>query len=838
MFQEAIYTRCRYGLDITKNGQSIKGDGYKVYACSPSLYQQGPGPIGLPFLQRALESKQSFRDPEVMDDAYLYYRPEGSSGMLLDHHPVHFDPPEDADWGTRPGNVINQMFVGDFSAVYPYEFFGDRAIWDAQARDEAYYYHNEPAPLPERESLEPAGSITLDEIAAFVSAGRQQALAKAVAFLLEQYAQAPEKRRYLVIQDEDQHSLELWIAAIESAFSPRIAAGLPFATRMANLQVDNRYTVDPQGRFQLKIDLQDAHQSLRLRAMVVGYDLRLGQKLRALPNQPYVLLDGTAKSATFDADDSAPYFRAAAAQDEELLDFCREFLQTFGIDEPTPQIAQLFDAYRALSAPEGLSAASMAEIFRLLAPYPVHWSRWAQRIYSCAGERVRDFLKRDPVNAMAVVNWILRTAPLAGDDEAPVRLKKAVSAVISDALFVEQHADEARAIWSELRKCGFAKDISRYLTEERVIRYYEQQLCALRPDAAQVLMAVEADCSRILGAARRESLDLVTAACAVSYVRCGRTDLLGSLQRELEKIPGVDPLDVLLTVSRGVGTESAEAIREHLVDADRSVYASPQSLDAFCRRVRQAGAPELASAAMARYVQSLKTLPELDRFARSLPEAASLSAAERGALYAKIDAALPLDARGSKALAAFLQQQRTKGSPALPVSAHLAALTLLEDKRRSGSLDAALAPFVAQGFPSLDDEAYVSQLGAALVRLRLSDAEEAYLCKVLVCAPVAYLTEYLRGMLGVAEKEMDRWSYIIGFCNSIKDKDARNRAYNDLIGAMVAFKLSRKQAERLTPHDRNAVTYYNAAFAAAEKRLQAEAQQRGRSFLGSLFGRK
>ena len=85
-----------------------------------------------------------------------------------------------------------------------------------------------------------------------------------MAFLLSQYSLPTENRKYLVIQDEDAAKIELWIAAIQSAFSPRMASGLPFATRLDKFTNTNKYTVNLNGHYQAQMNLQDPNQRLRL----------------------------------------------------------------------------------------------------------------------------------------------------------------------------------------------------------------------------------------------------------------------------------------------------------------------------------------------------------------------------------------------------------------------------------------------------------------------------------------------------------------------------------------------------------------------------------------------
>jgi len=251
MFYELIYTRCRQGMDITKKGQQISSDGYKVYSCTPAIMEEGK--VDLQFLANAAQAKQSFTDPDFMDDAYLYYVPDTGAAFLVNFFPVPFDANAQGDYSRRPGNFLNHALIGDFSNFYPYELFKDESVWSAKTKGEAYYYENLPSALPERNDIsDPPGQYGFDEIGSFIKDGREEAFKKAVSFLILQYKEEPEKRKYIVIKDDSSKNIELWIAAIECAFSPKIASVIPFASRMEKFTNVNKYTVK-LGLFQTQI---------------------------------------------------------------------------------------------------------------------------------------------------------------------------------------------------------------------------------------------------------------------------------------------------------------------------------------------------------------------------------------------------------------------------------------------------------------------------------------------------------------------------------------------------------------------------------------------------------
>ena len=118
-----------------------------------------------------------------MDDAYLYFVPDIGHRYFLNFHPIQFDREATGDYAHRPGNFINQVFIGSFEDFYPYEAFGNKTLWNAQKRGEAWYYENQPTPLPTRHDLSDSiGNICLDDIASFISAGRRDTLKRCEAF--------------------------------------------------------------------------------------------------------------------------------------------------------------------------------------------------------------------------------------------------------------------------------------------------------------------------------------------------------------------------------------------------------------------------------------------------------------------------------------------------------------------------------------------------------------------------------------------------------------------------------------------------------------------------------
>ncbi|MDR0663143.1 MAG: hypothetical protein LBF80_03570, partial [Spirochaetaceae bacterium] len=476
MFSELIYTRCRQGIDILKPGKTISGDGFKVYSCTPALMKDGGA--DLPFLFDAVQKRQPCNDPDFMDDAYLYFVPDKGERFMVDFHPVPYDPNAKGDYSHRGGNLVNQIIAGDFSGFYPFELFRDDDLWNAKGRGEAYYYETPPAPLPARDVENPAGQINTDDIAAFISDGRKEAFMAAVSFLISQYEQPPENRKFLVIRDESSEKIELWIAAIELAFSPRMASAIPFATRMDKFASANRYTVNQMGVYQTQINLQDPNQKQRYRAMLVGVDQRdrvNTAAARPLVNSPFVLLDGKEKRAAFEADTSHRYYRLISAFDHKHRTFCREFLQMLDIATPSSDIYRLFDCFTVLKDTDSLpNVQTLEKILSELGRYGVFKSPELLNLYNRIKAELARFLRDDLNSALHIIEWLQKVSKVVGDNDAPRQFTGIVCKEFAEQVFNKPDARRIAGLWESIRNTEFASGVAEYLVALSTLQTYKE----------------------------------------------------------------------------------------------------------------------------------------------------------------------------------------------------------------------------------------------------------------------------------------------------------------------------------------------------------------------------
>ena len=801
MFSELIYTRCRQGIDILKGGKPITTEGYKVFSCTPSLL--GGGACDLPFLLNAAQAKQPCSDPSFMDDAYLYLVPDTGDCFMVDFHPVPFDADARGDYSHRAGNFINQILIGNFTWFYPFEMFGDASIWNAKARGEAYYYENAPVGLPPRSDVsDPAGRFGLDEIGAFISDGRKEALMCAVAFLIGQYGRPPEERRFLVVRDDSSEKIEMWIAAIEHAFSPRMAASVPFATRMDKFATANRYAVNQSGAFQAQINLQDRTQRIRNRAMVVGVDERdraNAASARPLANSPFALLDGKEKRAMFEADTSHRYYRFITGFGDAHQSFCREFLQTIGIAAPGEGIYELYDAYSVLEGPSLPGVEAMERVTDTLGKYSLFKSGRLRVIYGRVSAELPRFLEESPQRALRIIGWLLAVSRVIGDGGAARKLTRTICEAFTDRVYVKPDADRAIEFWQSIRASEFAEGVAEHFLDPATQQSYEDCFCRFSSADVVAFTQISIDCTSCLGPVRAQDLQELLS-WSLSYC-CENGDdgaarkILGSLSLT----GGVNARDMLFAVAGSLETEWADFIVMLIVECDGRVVASDSEALAFVRRLHSEGLGHLTAPALKSRIRALAGAAEIDRFARLLESFTALGSDDMAGLYEALDERLDIAEKGSSGVALAIQQNKPQDAVCAN-SAHLYALEALDDSQKRADFASIFNELnKRQGFPSLDDRDYIRTLVDRLSRAQLGPGELEYVVNLFSGSP-PYISELAETILaGTTPKKNDEWNTLMNVaarngdpaiydavlngCLKLKHVD---RALDQLLGALTA----------------------------------------------------
>ncbi len=466
MYSELIYTRCGQGIDILRDGAIIPNQGYKVYSCSQSLLK-GKHQLDLQFLLDAVQTNQP-------NNAYLYYIHEiGKDGFMINFHKV-----DSSSTPNYRGCFLDQAIIGDYKQLYPFELFENNSIWNAKQREHSYYYDNPPPKnhLESRTDINNAGgNININNIYEFINDGRQEALKSAVAFLIYQYQKPPEERKYLVIKDETTKNIKLWIAAIESAFSPKIAAAIPFATQMNDFTESmqgNLYTVNERGIYQQQINLQDKNQKIRYRAMIIGLlenDSNSTHKTNTFANSDFVVLDGTAKKAMFEVDiqKNENFFKFITRFDDKHQIFCHDFLQSSEVLYPSEDIFKFFTIYRFFKQIElpnftidDDTVEKTRNILSILNEYKLSSSNTLEQAYDNIQSKIPEFLQQDICNTLDIIKLLQNVATIIDKPYSSEEFTQSIYQEFKNQIFTKLATDRKLELWNHIKESIFFESIA------------------------------------------------------------------------------------------------------------------------------------------------------------------------------------------------------------------------------------------------------------------------------------------------------------------------------------------------------------------------------------------
>jgi hypothetical protein len=695
MFFELIYTRCRQGIDLLRKGQTISNDGYKVYACSSALMNESM--VDLPFLVNAVQTKQSYNDPDFMDDAYLYYVPDFGKSFLLNFFPVHFDANAQGDYSHRPGNFINQVLVGDFHSFYPFELFKNKNIWTARTKGEAYYYENVPNDIPARNDLSVEQSYySYEKIKAFIADGRKDALTSAISFLITQYKEEADKRKFLVISDDSSEKIELWIAAIECAFSTQIASSIPFATRMDKFLNANRYTVNNAGAFQTQINLQDPNQKQRFRAMIIGIDERDRANINSahpLANSPFVLLDGKNKRATFETDTSDVYYNLVTSFDDIHKRFCREFLPIFDISTPTTELFSLADIFIKLNKPMS-NTFEMAEALDVLEKFQVSdIPMFKIYIYNTVCQNIPRFFQEDVSCALRIINWLLKYSSIIGYNNAKQKYQEIVHKIFKN--FVNNKHENA------------IKFTVAYLEHQTLIDIFDRQMAKEIINEGLKICFYYKD---------KES------GCKIVKIL---------MQRANDNVQGF-----ILSLAMSSEKEFAEFLVGIILNSDNSIMDSDSSVRSFCAKLNNSGLKHLVNDILIKWFIKLKSSSEFELFIDLVKEVGHFENEELTKIFVSIDSKTPLFSKNTSELAKQIQKNKPIDTVCMN-SAHIYALDILSGKHKYQNLIGEFENLVNQNFPSICEPEYIDLFVKNLLKIQLTSKDLDYIIKMLEVAPIA-----------------------------------------------------------------------------------------------------
>lgn len=828
MYYDLIYTRCRHGVDILRTGQSILSDGFKVYACSSAIYREDIA--DLQFTMNFVQKRQSFSEPDFMDDAYLYAVPDKGLKILNVFHPVPYDLSVTGDFAKRPGLYLNHSILGDFSEFYPYETFHDRGIWTAQENNEAYYYEQEPMDISPRNLNLGESCYDFLKIGNFIKDGRQRLLKKAIAFLIEQYTLPIEERKYLVIKDESSENIELWIAAIELAFSPKIAAGMSFATRMDKYVTSNIYYVNNKGTFSQKQQNSDGNHA-RFRASIVGVVTKdKANSVRMADGAQFAVLDGEKKEALFECPTNGRYFQIISSFDDIHRRFSREFLQSFDIMCPTEEVKKLAEAYDVLCGSAFGTPSEYAKALIMISKFNFIMTPIMKEIYDKVNERLNQFIKNDLEKSLPILNWIGKSAGIMGDIEAKTRISSIITKNAESVFFTEYKKGGFAGFWENIKNGAFVTDLSKLLNDEQKMDEHAEVI--RKYDSSDAAKFVEIYCSVC-----REHIEKGDEDAKMVIAHCVSTCRKQTSFKDIESIVGVLG-DILETKTYTFIIESVKIYEPEMIDIITNYIVKNEkvgkgSLDdaiAICEALTDCDTDSYSLEIMSRYIEHAKIPMDLKLIASRVERVDCFNAPIRKRIFEMLDEAIDMTNTDSDILAASIQSNKPKGVVCIN-SAHVMAIDAIRNNEKGESLRDKLMPYVEQEFPSINKKVYVSQLVAAVLNANASTGDYEYLLELITLANDMYGRMYFASIVDNAERCHDKWNKTVAFIANCPDAKVQGKLARALNSALIESGMKKKSMETLRKllTEKSVKKYFDSVVGNAVK-------EREKSVVSRIFG--
>lgn len=794
MYYDLIYTRCRRGVDILRSGQPMLSDGFKVYSCSSSLYEGNTADLQL--IMNSAQKKQSFNEPDFMDDAYLYCVPDTGLNFITGFHPVPYDLSVTGDFAKRPGMYLNHIIAGDFKDIYLFETFHSKDVWTAQENNEAYYYENETEDTAGRNLSVSQPQYSFKDIGDFIGDGRKEALKKVIGFIIEQLSKSPEERKYLVIKDSTSENVEKWIAAIELAFSPRMAAKISFATRMDKFATSNLYYVNADGTFSQK-QQSDASNSPRFRALVIGViDKDKANTVRPVNDAPYVILDGGKKQIEVSLQLSEPYYDLITSYDEMHEKFVRDFLQSFEIYNPGLELFGLATAYESLCGTSFGTVDEYATALNTLNRYKFAKSDSVCEIYKKVQERLDHFVKNDLKKSLPIINWVGKTAEVVGDTEAKEKLSGIISGSAKDALFYNYKKGGVKDFWNGLKGGSFIKDIEVLLSDEHCI---DEGITAIRKyDSADAVAFLNLYCEAC-GDKIKHGEDTAkvvvsscAAACSKTYSSNPYTEIISALSGVLEG----KALSFLMKSVKTYEPEALDSVVGSIVKGKESGKGKIEDAFSICGSLADCDMSNHQLTILRRYIDNTKDFMDLESLSEKTANRDFIDSVTRRRVYELLDEKVKYGDMDSAILSASIQKNKPSDAECQN-SAHIVAIDALKRREKGESIRECLSPFVEQGFPSEMPRQYISDLSLSLLRKETTRSDQEYVVKLLANAPDTYMHVYLSELVSVAARKTETWNWTVTAIASYPDARIKSKLMRALGGSLTSSSLKKKNIDSL-----------------------------------------
>jgi len=609
MFYDLLHARCFRGYAIETNFQKRLNVGLKEFSYCPDLLSLDP--VNLSYLAEVVSKKQSFNESNgFMEDAFLYYVPKKGENILVNFHPYLLTPKPETiaeHVDSRP-HYINHLIIGDFTSFYTFEIFYDKSVWYFKENSYWYYYENsvnQPAePLPARD-IEPKEGLALSVIGAFIRDGREDAYKKTVAFLLKQYTVEVENRKFIIIKDSSAKNIEMWIAAIQCAFSPRIASCIPFATRMSDFKDINK--------------INNQFSKTGFPVMIVGIDTndKLANIENPTPISPFVLLDGLQKKAMFDADTTNPYFSMIVRFNDEQNDFCRKFLQFISIDEPNQNIFELFQIYQDICQSSHQNLQFFNGTLKRLDNYRILNNDIYINLFDHFNKSMESYIKDNFKTTLEICELFYKNVTIP-------EIKKKISDFISGnyikLIYQKNDLDAKKVRWSYLKDTNLKPNICSIIANSKTINNNLQNLKTLSPDEFALFMSIY-QYSTQQSDPDNDTLNKIKDCGIYSCYTHNDTGYLTQLLDYFSKSIDKDKKTILLSQTKESDKKFVGFIYSYLISSDNSIVANNSEMLEFCKQLSDNGCETMIPTVLTKRIKLLKDNMEKELFLEDLGRA-------------------------------------------------------------------------------------------------------------------------------------------------------------------------------------------------------------------------
>ena len=549
----------------------------------------------------------------------------------------------------------------------------------------------------------------------------------AIAFIISQYSLPIEERKYLVIKDENANKIELWIAALESAFSPRMASGLSFATRLDKFTNTNKYTVNLSGQYQTQINLQSPNQKLRLKAMIIGVDERDRSNtamVRALANSPYAVLDGKTKSLSINMDTTNPFYKYVTRYDEGHEYFCREFLQMVDVGSPSGEVIELFSAYANLSTYSSSNQLQdLLPALTVLGKYKVIKTPVLEHLYEKIKHEIPGFLNKDAVNAFKVMRWLESTAVVVGDNSIRESFKTSICHIYAEHIFRHPQSAYTKELYNLVMESIYAHEVTDFITSQSTVDAYKNSIDAYKANDWVAFTSLFVDSlSRSKIGFSEVGRDIL--------LRCIISMYHGNDRRYAFQVAFLFSEPYMEQTVRALLTYASTSTDQNCISflvqivcrTAPKITSNEEELCCFYKELIDINLGRYFPIALACKAQLLDRTQDKERFIDWILSKREFQGIDLSIVFKTIDKNLSVSDKTTGRIA-FKIQNNISDDVVCVNSAHICVLEYLYGRRQKGDQVYHLNKMISQGFPSIEDEDYLGHLTSALFNTKISEED-------------------------------------------------------------------------------------------------------------------